>query len=469
MNRKQLLAALKAAGYTGKADLAEIKQYLANEGRDTETINLNGEDHKLEDVFAKTVSFTAQVDETPDEPVLVAPKKKDASGYKATVGQIESKGVIGAPAIRSDREKAVKAYNRRIADSAGLDVKERPVFDDGEQSEQFGAWCRLASFGNLGYAQKKADLEIVEKASVEWDNTLGGSLVPDQFVPKLIWLTEYSGYGKAVKVANVVQARGMNTRFPRGTSIGAMTPSAEGANKTAADDTFDNIDLVFKEASLIKESSYQMLEDSAIGVGDVFARNFAESANRRLDLDYFVGDGTSTYNGHIGLMSKITGSKLTAASGSSWASWTTADFNKVLGLLEYVDTNNLVIIGSRQNWYNTGGRLSTNTSQFANLVGPGRNGSEKTFLDIPYHFCQVIPESGLTAAANTTGNGVVFIGDLKNASMIGIRDDLRIQQSVEYGFQRGTIAWRGTMRYAVNIHLDGRGATNGPILGLKNS
>ena len=48
-------------------------------------------------------------------------------------------------------------------------------------------------------------------------------------------------------------------------------------------------------------------------------------------------------------------------------------------------------------------------------------------------------------------------------------DDLRVQQSVEYGFQRGTVAWRGTMRYAVNIHLDGRGATNGPILGLKNS
>ena len=469
MNRKQLLAALTAAGYTGKADLAEIKQYLANEGRDSDSITINDETHKIDDVWAKAAPLSAKVETEADETVIVQPKKKTAPGYAATVGQLETKGVIGAPAVRSDRERAVKAYNRRIADSAALDVKERPAFDDGEQAEQFGAWVRLASFGSLGYNQKKADLEIVEKASVEWDNTLGGSLVPDQFVPKLIWLTEYSGYGKAVKIANVVQARGMNTKFPRGTSIGAMTPSGEGANKTAADDTIDNVELVFKEASLIKEASYQLLDDSAILVGDWFARNFAEAANRRLDLDYFCGDGTSTYNGHIGLFSRIAGSKLTAASGSSWASWTSADFNKVLGLLEYVDTNNLAFVGSRQNWYNTAGRLSTNTSQFANLVGPGRNGAEKTFLDIPYHFCQVIPESGLTAAANTTGNGVVFVGDFKNASMIGIRDDLRVQQSVEYGFQRGTVAWRGTMRYAVNIHLDGRGATNGPILGLKNS
>ena len=40
MNRKQLLAALTAAGYTGKADLAEIKQYLANEGRDSDSITM---------------------------------------------------------------------------------------------------------------------------------------------------------------------------------------------------------------------------------------------------------------------------------------------------------------------------------------------------------------------------------------------------------------------------------------------
>ena len=57
-----------------------------------------------------------------------------------------------------------------------------------------------------------------------------------------------------------------------------------------------------------------------------------------------------------------------------------------------------------------------------------------------------------------------------NTSLDGIRDTIDIKFSEHYQFAKGLLAWRGTMRYDINIHLSGRSSeTYGPILALKNS
>jgi HK97 family phage major capsid protein len=469
MNRKQLLAALTAAGYTGKADLADIKQYLANEGRDSDSITINDETYKIDDVFAKAAPLSAKVDAEADEPVIVKPTKKASTGYANTVGKVESKGVIGAPAVRSDRERAVKAYTARARNqSADTPIEKRAIWEDGETAEAFTAFFRLASTNpGTSYSEKANDLDIIGKANVEFDNTLGGATVPQQFSNQLIWLTEQ--YGVALKVASVERMTSDVGNFPRQTVIQPMTPSAEGAVKSTADDIFDSVTLTCREASLIKQASYQWYEDSAVNVGDTFARNFAESAARRIDLDYFLGDGTSAYNNFIGLKTKLgtSGNKYVAGTGGAWSAWTTNDFNKALGRLEFVNSSRLRMIGSRQNFYAAPNRLQTAVSQFVQLVGPGVEGADKSFLSLPYHFAQVLWE-GQTAPETTGATPGVFIGDFAGGSKIGLRDELKIMYSEHYGFANGLLAWRGTMRYAINIHLDGRGATYGPILALGN-
>ena len=466
MNRKHLLKALRAQGYKGKAELADIQAFLTESGGDAESIIINGETHKVADLFAKTATLAVAVED--DEQIDTKAAAPKGNGW-SKIAEVEGKGSIGAPAVRSDRERAVKSYNARVRNqSADTPTDRKAVFADGDEAEAFGAFFRLAVAGpSNSYSEKRSDLDIIGKANVNYDNTLGGALVPQQFSNQIIWLSEQ--YGTALKIASVERMTSDTGNYQRQTAIQAMSPSAEGAAKTAADDTSDSVGLTCREASLIKQASYQWFEDSAVNVSDLFARNFAESAARRIDLDYFLGDGTSTYNNFVGLKTKLgtSGNKYVQATGGAWSGWTTADFNKALGRLEYVNSSRIRIVGSRQNFYAAPNRLQTNTNQFSQLIGPGMDGADKAFLSLPYHFAQVLWDGQTTPETSSATPGA-FVGDFAAGSKIGLRDELRIKFSDEYGFANGLVSWRGTMRYAINIHLDGRGATYGPILGLGN-
>ena len=144
----------------------------------------------------------------------------------------------------------------------------------------------------------------------------------------------------------------------------------------------------------------------------------------------------------------------------------------MLGKLEYVNSNRLKWAGSRQHFYQVCNRLQVATSQFVQLVGPAMGGADRSYLDLPYHFAQVnweVPAATVTPQTNS-GTYNLFVGDFEGGSKIGIRDTIDIKFSEHYQFAKGLLAWRGTMRYDINIHLSGRSSeTYGPILALKNS
>jgi len=89
------------------------------------------------------------------------PKKKTAPGYAATVGQLETKGVIGAPAVRSDRERAVKAYTARARNQSNdTPIEKRAIWEDGDTAE---ASCEVACTA-CGKCVADAPLKLMQLA-----------------------------------------------------------------------------------------------------------------------------------------------------------------------------------------------------------------------------------------------------------------------------------------------------------------
>jgi HK97 family phage major capsid protein len=99
-------------------------------------------------------------------------------------------------------------------------------------------------------------------------------------------------YGVARRVADVVRMARDTWTGARQTSIASMAHIAESGTVTAGDAGFDNVTLVAKKVGLIYKFSNELLEDSAVSVADLAARNIVEAQANREDTDYMLGDGT---------------------------------------------------------------------------------------------------------------------------------------------------------------------------------
>jgi HK97 family phage major capsid protein len=334
-------------------------------------------------------------------------------------------------------------------------------FIDADQAETFAATTRLAFMGNKNYAQKAGDLDIAKKAQVEYDNTLGGFLVPEEFVSQLVYMTE--PYGVARKLANVVRMARDLTRQPRKTSIASMSWVGEGSSTSVVNNGYDAVELAARKLQILMQASNELLEDSAINVADDLAQSIREAYDIAIDNSYFLGDGTSTYGGYTGLANALPASAYIDASGSAWSAITSADFTKALGSLQNVNSSRIVMVCSRQFYFQVLLRLEKATSQFKDLTGGATGGADASFLGYPVFFSQVLP------TASASGAKSVYIGDFVGGSMIGERRDLTVTSSEHAAFSSDSWQWRATARAAVNIHGDGRGSTYGPIVCLKTT
>jgi HK97 family phage major capsid protein len=341
------------------------------------------------------------------------------------------------------------------------DAKPKKAFVDADQAEIFGATARLSIMGGKNYGQKSNDIEIAKKGQVEFDNALGGYLVPEEFVAQLIYATE--PYGTARKVANVVRMARDLTRVPRKTGIATMSWAGEGQSTTVSNNGYDNVELAARKLQLLMQASNELLDDAAVSVADDLAASMREAYDKAIDESYFNGDGTSTYGGYIGLKNALPSAAYIDASGNAWSAITSGDFTKALGSLENVDSSRIAMVCSRQFFFQVMMRLEKATSQFKELAGPALAGADASFLGYPVYFSQVMP----TASAISTKS--VYIGDFVGGSIVGERRDLTIASSEHYAFNTDTWTWRATARAAIAIHGDGRGSTFGNIVALETT
>ena len=472
MDRAKLLAALRANGYKGGDTLAEVEKFISDEN-----MTLTGVDGRSIDVKSAfevkakkkvTISVSAdggeEVEVTGGKPEA-APSEdmptEDAKTYDlkdARAKFAKATAEIQAPAVHANWDKS--SYNRKIKSG-------KAVFESADEAAQFGAWARLAIMETKGikdYGQKKADLDIVGKAGSTVVNTAGGVLVPTEFATTLLDLAET--YGVARRVANVVPMSRDTYEGPRIASDFSFSHILENTQATATDPGLDQVMVTAKKVYYFGYVSNELLEDSAFNVGDVYAQIGARAFAYRQDLDYVLGDGTSTYGGHSGLASALpSGSYVAQGSSNTWSAQTTADFDNMIGRVENVPQGAQVgFICSRQYFYQVMRRLDHATSQFRELTDQARAfNADGVFLGFLVWFSQVMP----TATATT--QKCCYFGAFGAASILGQRREMTIATSDQNRFDYDQLAIRMTARYGINIHGDGRGSTYGPITCLKTS
>jgi HK97 family phage major capsid protein len=449
LTRKNLIDLVTANGFKAQPTLENVKNFINNEGGGFDIADEDGNPINIDTVWAAKsvlkISGTPDLD-TVNKSTIAAAKGTESPHADATIEDRRPQRFTIGNAQR-------KAYQTRI--NAGT-----AAFADVDQAEAFAAWTRLTIAGGKSYPMEKVDKSICHKAQVEFNNQLGGALVPQEFAPQLIWLTEQ--YGVAKKLANVVPMSAESKAYPRKTGIASMTPISENGTISVSDNSYGNVTLTAKKYGVLFKVSNELFNDAAINVADDLARSAAEAEAIAIDQAYFLGDGSSTYANQIGLYSGLSSasSYITAA---AWASITKDMFTELMGSVEYVNAARLAFACSRQFFVQVMMRLDKATSQFKDISTGNLGGG--TFMGYPVYFTQVLPT--VSAAAST--HKPCYFGDFTGGSMIGDRQMMSIASSEQFYFDSDSIAVRGTSRFNVNIHGAGRGETYGPICGFKTA
>lgn len=310
------------------------------------------------------------------------------------------------------------------------------------------------------------------KGMNEGTNTAGGFLVPEEYANEIIDLV--NSYGVARQNLSVHRMKSDTRNVPKVT--GRLTASyvGEGVAGDTTDPTFGNIQLNARKLIVMSIASSEVLEDAEINLADWAAMDSARAIALAEDEAAFIGDGTSTYGGITGVVTKLgdTWSSTSAdsagikiATGNAFAEVTINDITALMGKLPTYARRNAKFYCS---------------PAFADAVmlrlikaSGGVTGAEmaqgmNTLLGYPLVRTEVM--------VSTEANSAIplLFGDLTMAGAFGDRRQVRFQLT-DTGtvggvdlFASDQVALKTTSRYDVNIHEVGDGdSTAGPIVGLR--
>lgn len=377
---------------------------------------------------------------------------------------------------RAEKVEAIVASNvgRKAADSFGQDTQAKRItipavarkvtslkaFKSEEDAYASGQAIR-AILGNAHARQWCEDHGVQVKAAMgENDNNKGGFLVPSPMESAIVDLRET--YGVFRQNVRVVPMTSDTLDVPRRLSGLTAYFVSENAEITASDKTFGNAKLVARKLGALTRVSSELSEDALVSIADDLANEMAYAFAVKEDECGFLGDGTSTYGGIVGLRSALqAGSTATAASATSFGALTLADFHNAVAKLP-------VYPGMQSAWYinSAGYHAAMARLQVAaggNSVVDLGNGPVVQFLGYPVVFTQALPKTLGAQSAAVYG----FFGDLRLAATMGSRRGVSVVADSSRYFEFDQIALKATERIDIVVHEVGDSANAGPIVALK--
>lgn len=357
---------------------------------------------------------------------------------------------------------------------------DRDGFRAEERAFRFGMYCLgilandVPKFGRqLGRQVKDFWANNFEPnlQAVNLSNDSNGAqfLIPEEFSTDLIDLREQYGL-----VRQLFQREPMTSdtkTFPRRQSGLTAYPVGEGAAGTESTAIWNHVRLTAKDWMVITRTSNQVQADAAIAIGDKLAGEISYAFTYAEDNAGFNGDGTSTYNGIVGVRTKLTGTGTagvaTQGTSNTWSAITLADFHSVIGKLPlYAMQRGPVWVTHTVFWASVMQRLMMAAGGVTSQeVQDGAN--RPVFLGFPVRFSQVMPAA--TAVATLSA----LFGSFDLGASFGDRqmDTISISEEASVGgqsmWERNEIGWRGTERFDINAHDCGDATNAGPIVGLK--
>lgn len=346
------------------------------------------------------------------------------------------------------------------------------AFKSDEDAFAAGKFYQATLGGNKRAMQWCREHGIVKNVMSGSDNTKGGFLVPEPLENTIVELRER--YGVFRQQAQQMTMPDAVMLIPKLQSevtayyVGEGDPVNTRNAITASDMALQQIKLEAKKLATLTVISNELSEDAVISIADMLTRSIAYQFARNEDLAGFIGDGTSTYGGIVGLGSALgSASKVTATSNQTFGALTMANFEACLGLRKMWAGSSPKWYISQVGWANSMQRLmdaySGNTIlTIADGSAGGSGMPVLTFLGFPVVISQVL-ESRTTG---TTGGTACFFGDLNQGVVMGTHRGLSVQTDQSLYFNYDAIAVRATERYDINVHDRGDSTTAGGIVAL---
>lgn len=346
---------------------------------------------------------------------------------------------------------------------------------------------RAFLFGNFLLAKAAIDMpnrfnfqQAVDFARDRWGlstesgGDMGSFLVPEEFGTDLIDLREQYGVARQVLKRRPMSS---DTRTdPRRAGGLTATFVGEGAAGTESTKEWGQVRLTAKKLMVISRYTNELNMDAVISIGDDLAGEIAYAFAKKEDECAFIGDGSSTYGGIMGIstaLKALVGATTTSAggiqvgTGNLMSELTLADHNGVLARLpKYAYTPNTCWVTSSTYYYGVMQKLALAAGGVTSVEIVNGVPQEK-FLGFPVKLSQVMP------ATDANSQVVATFGDHSLAASFGDRqmDSVSFSEHATVGSQslweRDEIGIKGTERFDINAHDLGTATVAGPVVGLQ--
>lgn len=332
-----------------------------------------------------------------------------------------------------------------------------------EQAFRFGTWC----LGAMGH-KKSADwcsangLALRTKGHTEGVNSAGGFLVPDEFENELVTLREQ--YGVFRRNARIWPMSSDTLRIPKRSSTLTAYFVGEASAGTESQQVFDSVQLVAKKLMALTTVSSELLEDAVVNIGDDIAGEIAYSFAQKEDACGFLGDGTSTYGGIVGLENALT-STYQVSNGGATAPTGVLVSEIVAGLAKLPNwafsRQNVKIYCHKSTYHNAFERLAMAAGGVT--AAEMAAGTQPRFFGYPVEFVQVLDSN-----PNADGETFAFVGDLQQGCYLGDRRSTSVafSDSALNAFEQDERVVRGTERFDIVCANVGSSTESGAVIKL---
>jgi HK97 family phage major capsid protein len=194
---------------------------------------------------------------------------------------------------------------------------------DQEVAYRAGKWAQAVIHGNAealrwcvdaGVQMAKGTGEHVTRAMTEGIFTSAGWLIPSEMESSIIANREQ--YGVARRLCQIVPMSTSSTQIPRITADQTAYFVGEGTAGTETDSAGDQVTLTLKDLMAYSRIGKSTAQDSAIPLAEMVANEQSRAFAIKEDACTFIGDGTSTYGGIMGIVTLL---ELAAYAGGRYA------------------------------------------------------------------------------------------------------------------------------------------------------
>jgi HK97 family phage major capsid protein len=333
------------------------------------------------------------------------------------------------------------------------------AFKTEEDAYAMGTWA-LATLAGNKRAKSWCKEHGIRAAMTTGDNTSGGFLVPEPLANSII--AQRENYGVARSSVRVLQMADAVMNVPRLNAEVTTYYVGENSTITASDPVLNQIKLEAKKLAAMTVMSSEMNEDSVIGMAEMLAQSIAQAFAIAEDSALFLGDGTSTYGGIVGLAGALNaGSVVTATSRQTFGALTFADFEAMTGQVKQWRGANFKWYISQVGWANSMQRL-LDAAGGNNTMTLADGAPSRQFMGYPVVISQVLE----SRTSSTTTARALYFGDLSGGVYMGVKRDISVQADSSRYFENDAIAVRATERFDINVFDRGTATVSGGIVAL---